>query len=193
MIDKKIILLDMDGLVILKDKVFSVRISEKLRIPLEEVLPFFKNEFQSCLVGKADLKKEIAKYISTWGWKDSVEELLKFWFDGEKDINQEIINRTSQLRKDSYKIYLATNNEKYRVDFLWNGIGSKNHFDGIFSSADLGFKKPDEKFYLKVLDLLKTQAEGIIFWDDDEENVESAKKLGMDARFYSGIKDFKVV
>lgn len=193
MIDKKTILLDMDGLVVNKDKVFSIRISEKLKIPLEEVLPFFKNEFQLCLVGKADLKKEIVKYMSVWGWKDSAKNLLKFWFDGEKDVNQELVGLVGNYRKDGYKIYLATNNEKYRVDFLWNKIGLKNYFDGIFSSAELGFKKPDEKFYLKVLDLLKTQVEDMIFWDDDEENVESAKKLGMDARFYSGIKDFKVV
>ncbi|HKB88845.1 MAG TPA: HAD-IA family hydrolase [Patescibacteria group bacterium] len=189
---KKILLLDMDGVVINKSEVFSIRISEKLNISIEEVLPFFKNEFQLCLVGKAYLKEELKKYTSRWGWKDSIENLLKFWFDGEKEVNQDILDKTSELRKEGNRVYLATNNEKYRVDFLWNKIGLKNYFDGIFSSAELGFKKPDPEFYLKALALLKTKPGDVIFFDDDEENVISAKEVGMDARFYSGINDFKV-
>lgn len=192
MIDKKILLLDMDGLVTIRDKVFSIRISEKLNIPIEKVLPFIKNEFQSCLVGKADLKEELKKYVSEWGWKNSIDELLTFWFDGEKDINQTLLDKTKELRKEGYEIYLVTNNEKYRVDFLWNIIGLKNYFDGMFSSAELGLKKPNPEFYLKVLKILHTTPDQVIFMDDDEENVESAKNIGMDARFYSGIKDFKV-
>lgn len=192
MIDKKILLLDMDGLVVIRDKVFSVRISEKLNIPLEKFLPFFKNEFQLCLVGKADLKSELKKYAPAWGWKNSVDELLKFWFDGEKEINHEVLDKALDLRKKGYQIYLVTNNEKYRVDFLWNKIGLKKYFDGMFSSAEVGLKKPDPKFYLKVLEILKVTPDQVIFMDDDEGNVESAKEIGMDARFYSGIKDFKV-
>lgn len=193
MTPKKILLLDMDGLVILRDKVFSVRISEKLNIPLNDVLPFFKNEFQLCLVGKADLKEELKKYILKWGWKDSMEDLLKFWFEGEKDVNKELLGKVSELRHDGYKVYLATNNEKYRVDFLWNSVGLKKYFDGIFSSAELGFKKPNPQFYLEVLTILKLIPEDAIFFDDDEENVASAKEVGIEARLYSGINDFKVV
>jgi len=153
MIDKKILLLDMDGLVVKRKKVFSVRISEKLNISVDDVLPFFKNEFQLCLVGKADLKEEIKKYVSDWGWKDSIEDLLKFWFDGEKEVDQEILKKVTDLRNDGYKVYLATNNEKYRVGYLWNNIGLNKHFDGMFSSAEIGFKKPDRKFYFKITDL----------------------------------------
>jgi len=193
MIDKKILLLDMDGLVILRKEVFSVRISKKLSIPLDKVLPFIKNEFQLCLVGKADLKKEIAKYISGWGWNNSIEDLLKFWFDGEKEINHKLVEKVNELRKNGYKIYLITNNEKYRVEFLWEKMGLKRYFDGIFSSAKIGLKKPDKKFYFEVLKLLKTTPKDVVFWDDDEGNHKSAKEIGIDARLYSGIDDLKVV
>lgn len=190
---KKVILLDMDGLVIKRDKVFSIRISEKLNISINEVLPFFKNEFQLCLVGKADLKKELKKYVTKWGWSLSIDELLKFWFEGEQEVNEQLLIKVSELRKNGLKIYLATNNEKYRVDYLWNTIGLKSYFDGIFSSAEIGLKKPDPEFYIKVLSLLKTTPDSVIFMDDDEENVSSAKEVGMEARLYSGISDFKVV
>jgi len=141
MMTKKILLLDMDGLVILRKEVFSVRISKKLNIPLDKVLPFIKNELQLCLVGKADLKEELKKYVSAWGWNGSIDDLLKFWFDGEKEVNLKLIKKTEELRKDGYKIYLATKNEKYRIDFLWNEVGLNKYFDGIFSTASIGFKK----------------------------------------------------
>lgn len=191
--NNKILLLDMDGVVIKKSEVFSIRISKKLNISIENVLPFFKNEFQLCLVGKANIKEELAKYAPKWGWKDSIEELLNFWFEGECGINSDLVDKIAQLRKDGYKIYLATNNEKYRVEYLWEIIGLKNHFDGVFSSADLGLKKPDPEFYLQVLRMLKGKSEDVIFFDDDEENVESARRIGMDSHLYSGISDFKVV
>jgi putative hydrolase of the HAD superfamily len=192
MIDKKILLLDMDGLVILRKEVFSVRISKKLNIPLDKVLPFIKNELQLCLVGKADLKEELKKNVSAWGWDGSIDDLLKFWFDGEKNVNSDLIKKINGIRQDGYKVYLVTNNEKYRVNFLWEDVGLKKYFDGVFSSAKVGFKKPDSKFYFKVLKLLKITPKDVIFWDDDKENYESAKEIGMDARFYTGIKDFKI-
>lgn len=146
-----------------------------------------------CLVGKADLKEELAKYAQKWGWKDSTDDLLRFWFEGEKEVNQELLDKISELRQESREVYLATNNEKYRVGYLWNTTGLKNHFDGVFSSVDLGLKKPDPEFYLKVLSILKAKPEDVVFFDDDEENVESARKVGIDSRLYSGIADFKVV
>lgn len=188
-----ILLLDMDGLVVQKSEIFSLRISKKLNIPWDDVLVFFKNEFQDCLTGKADLKQELAKYASEWGWKDSIEELLKFWFEGEKAVDNELLSKLSRLRKKGYKIYIATNNEKYRCEFVWNKVGLKKYFDGIFSSAEIGFKKPNKEFYLKVIALLKCAPKDIIFFDDDEENVESAKEVGLDARFYSGVYDFKII
>src|SRR5688500_6890642 len=115
----KILLFDMDGVVVKKTKVFRVRISEKLNIPLEKVLEFFKNEFQESLVGKADLKVVLEKYIHEWGWNDTVESLLKFWFEGESEVDDQLLAKISNYRKGGGKGYLASNNEKYRIDYLW--------------------------------------------------------------------------
>lgn len=189
MMSYKVILLDVDGVIIEKSEVFSIRISKLLNIPLEKVLPFFKNEFQLCLIGKADLKVELEKYVTSWGWKETVDEILKFWFEGEATLNTEVLDVIKSLKSKGTKVYLATNNEKYRVNYLSNEVGLKSYVDGIFSSASLGFKKPDKNFYLKVLNSLELTPKDVIFWDDDNENVEGAKSVGISSYLYTSIRD----
>ena len=57
----KTILFDVDGVVIPKKRRFSTNFSREFNVPIEKLSQFFENEFQLCLVGKADLKKEIKK------------------------------------------------------------------------------------------------------------------------------------
>ena len=56
--------IDADGVTVLERKRFGNRLAEEFNIPYEKILPFFKKEFATCVKGKADLKKEIIKYLS---------------------------------------------------------------------------------------------------------------------------------
>jgi len=68
-----------------------------------------------------------------------------------------------------------TNNEQYRTNHIWNVLNLKQEFDGIFSSARLGCKKPDQIFG-GLFDLLKPDnKQDVLAWDDDQENVDSAE------------------
>lgn len=51
------ILFDGDGIVVNKPLRFSDRFSKEYGVPMEKLLAFFENDFQPCLVGKADLKE----------------------------------------------------------------------------------------------------------------------------------------
>jgi len=175
-----------------RDEVFSIRFSKKYGISLDKVLPFFKNEFQKCLVGKADLKVELKKYFPDWGYKGTVDDLLNFWFLGENKVDNKILQIVSMLRKKGVKVYLATNNEKYRVRYLSEVVGLANQFDGIYSSAFLGIKKPDVKFFEKILkDLNVKDASSVYFCDNDNENIEGAKAAGLQTHFYKNFSKFR--
>lgn len=54
-----------------------------------------------------------------------------------------------------------------------------------FVSYELGCLKPDKEIYLKLVDKLSCKPEDIIFVDDKEKNVESAKKLGIKGVVYN--------
>lgn len=60
----KAILSDCAGVVINDPNPFSKVLAEKYNIPYEEILPFFKNDFQPCLTSHADLKEVIQPYMA---------------------------------------------------------------------------------------------------------------------------------
>ena len=121
----KIILLDCDGLIIKHAKYFSERLKEERGIITDtrDEASFFSNEFLLCEAGKADLKQELQKRLPIWGFKGSVAELMEFWFSGEAEVDREMAACITALRQAGIKCFLSTNNEKYRVEYLWQVAG----------------------------------------------------------------------
>ncbi|MDD4530636.1 MAG: HAD-IA family hydrolase, partial [Candidatus Gracilibacteria bacterium] len=172
---------------------FTTKLEKDYGIPLGKTLVFFKGVFQDCLVGKKDLKEELERVLSYWGWTDGVEALLEFWFENENVPNQELLSVIKELKEKGYAFFLATNNEKYRVNFISENMGFGRIFDQIFNSAAIGHKKPEREFYEFVCDELSKlgfSKEDILFFDDDEENVVGAIKFGIESVLYYGIKSF---
>jgi putative hydrolase of the HAD superfamily len=188
----KIIIFDTDGMVVHREMYFSQCFSQEFGVPIEKVLPFFKNEFQLCLVGKADLKQELIKYLDQWGWQKSVEDLLAYWFGHESGVDEKVLKSISTLRNKGLQCYLNTNNEKYRTQYLFEKLGLKNLFDGVFSSAKLGYLKPQPEFWSAIHGHLgKPDKSAVLVWDDDEKNVESAKNFGFHSELYSGFESYE--
>ena len=152
--------------------------------------PFFSWLFQQCIVGKVDLREVIAPFLPDWWWKWSTDEYLEAWFDFENKPDHELIEKIQGLRKKWVKCYVATNQEKYRLDYIRNEMNFGDLFDGIFCSAEMGMKKPDPKYYESIIDTLWVQPSDIMYYDDAEENIEVAKNVGIQAIYYKGIWDF---
>ncbi len=66
----------------------------------------------------------------------------------------------------------------------------ENLFDGIFCSAEMGLKKPQEAYYQHILTSLHINPSDIIYFDDSEENIKVARRLGIRAVHYRNIDDF---
>jgi len=189
----KTVIFDTDGMVVRREMYFSQRFSQEFGVPVEKVLPFFKNEFQLCLVGKADLKHELTKYLSQWNWQKPVNDLLSFWFEHESNVDKKMLASVQALRKKGIHCYLSTNNEKYRVQYLLDTLDLRNFFDGAFSSAELGFLKPQREFWSTIHERLgKPEKSEVLVWDDDKENVESAKNFGFRSELYRDIDSYEL-
>lgn len=188
----KAIIFDIYGVIIDREMRFSERFSRDFNIPIEVMLPFFKNELQLCLVGKADLKEELQKHLKNWGWQKSTEELLKYWFNHEKNINQKVLSIVDNLRNSGIKCFLSTDNEKYITNFVLNDLGLKNHFDQYFLSNEIEYQKFQKEFWEYVAN--KTQnikKEDILCLDDKQKNIDMAKNAGFQAELYSDFKWFQ--
>lgn len=187
----KAVIFDADG-VLIKSERFSTYLKDTYGITKEQTLPFFTGIFKDCLIGKADLKEVIQPYLKEWGWKKSVDELLEEWFSFEHKINEELMSYVQDLRNNGVKCVLATNNEKYRINYMLDQMGFSNSLDKVYGSAHLGYKKPAIEFYALVMtDMSGIDKKEVVFWDDDEENVKAAQEFGINAEFYTTFKDFK--
>lgn len=188
----KAILFDLDGVVIRKkERLFSERFSEEFNIPIEKVLEFFTGDFRECSFGRADLKEKVAPYLKEWNYSGTVDDFLKFWFEEESNIDQNVLEIIDELRLDGIKCYIATRQEKYRKEYLLNEVGLKDHFDGIFCTCDIGYDKWQIEYWDYVLKNLKLKPEEIVFFCDTEKNIITANSFGINAYLWKDVNSMK--
>ena len=183
----KAIIFDSDGMLTHGPR-FSEQYSKEKGISLEVMTPFFIGPFKDRLVGKADLKEELSKgWLEKWNWTGSVDDLLGHWFSVGDLLEEEVFDSVRKLRNKGLFCVLATNQEKYRTDYLSNAFGYNTAFDKVFSSAYTGHKKPSSEFFDEIMAYFKARdtsidKKDVLFWDDDPENIEGAEIYGFEIR-----------
>lgn len=187
----KALLFDVDG-VLVNGEPFSSYLARDYGITMDMTSSFFTGKFLDCLTGSADLKQEIEEYLHQWGWSKSVEEFLQYWFKSEHQIDEPLVEKIQQFRHKGIQCYLATNQERYRTAYILEQMGFAEKFDGIFSSAQLGYMKHNIVYFEHILRKLDNiQAHEILFWDDSLGNVEVAKQAGLHAELYTDFIGFE--
>jgi putative hydrolase of the HAD superfamily len=188
----KVVVMDADG-VIVHGKSFKEKLELEYGITPETTADFFTDEWFQCLAGDADLKKSVAPHLETWGWKKGVEQFVREWFTFEHNINEELIKYIQELRKKGIKVYVGTNQETYRTEYMLSIMGFAYTFDGMFSSAHLGAVKPAHEFFTKVYAGVGTGVamNEVLVWDDLQSNVDAAREFGFLGELYISFAGFK--
>lgn len=96
-----------------------------------------------------------------------------------------------KLREKGVKVCLASDNEKYRAEYLLNEVGLKRYFDETFFSCFLGHTKSEPEFFKAIIKKLNLKPKEIVYFDDDPKNVAVAKKFGINARLYKSVSQLK--
>jgi putative hydrolase of the HAD superfamily len=187
----KIYMFDADGVVI-QSEMFSHKFAQEFKVNIGELDSFFLTDFQDCLIGKSDLKIVIEQWLEKWNWSNSVDEFLLYWFKAEHHLNSELIDTIHELRENNIKCILATNQEKYRLEYMKKEMGFEKIFDKIYSSSFIGCKKPDVQYYNYILDDLNESPDNIIFYDDSPKNIENATSIGIKAYLYFKNQTLKI-
>ncbi len=187
------LLFDADGVLIIGE-FFGEKLARDFNITPEATKEYFITSFVQCIEGTADLKETIAPHLKKWGWTGSTQDFLDYWFSSGNVIDIKIISLIQKLRARGIRCFVATNQEKYRAQYLRETMGLANWFDGFFASADLGYKKPKIEFYREltkragITDLANTW-----FFDDTEANIVTAKEFGIQAHLYTEFETFQTL
>lgn len=177
------ILFDLDGVLTLPEEMFSVIYASSHGYDVGPFTKFFQTEWSDFVTGKKDLKQHIEDNPQLWKWYEGADKLLDFWFTSEDVRNEDLVKVIQGARTHGVKCYIATEQEQYRTDYIRN-VMFKDAFDGVFSTAEIGFKKNDSRFFKNIVNSLNVNPAEIIYFDDSQSKLDAAKVLGIQTYLY---------
>lgn len=189
----KAILYDADGVIINSYMAFSELLDKEYRLSLETTKDFFKGPFVDCLEGKLDMRDLLPDYLKKWKWSGSLDDFIDLWFKTEHSVEESVLQDADRLRADGIRCYVATDQEKHRADYMLEHIGFKDHFDGLYASSHLGVRKQDSKFFRRILDKIGLAPGQVLFWDDSQNNIDSALAVGLNAELFKSVEDYNKI
>jgi putative hydrolase of the HAD superfamily len=101
----------------------------------------------------------------------------------------EMFSLASRLRKAGCKTAILSNTEKPVVEII--NKQKYDAFDVTVLSCLEGTAKPERKIYDLTLDRLGIPAKQALFIDDKQENIDGAKKAGLQTILFENTCDFK--
>jgi|AraplaMF_Cvi_mMS_1032046.scaffolds.fasta_scaffold00012_260 putative hydrolase of the HAD superfamily len=147
---------------------------------------FFKPYWSEIIVGREPLMPRLESVLSKIAPHLSAEALAAYWFENDSRLDHAFLDALAHYRADGIRIFLATNQEHMRATYLMKELGLAAHVDGIFYSAALGHRKPSEAFYALASERAEASPSDIVFIDDVQENIESARRFGWQAIHWTG-------
>lgn len=173
------------------EEVFSIIYTKSRGYDIKPFIYFFQNEWINYVTGKADIRQHITENPDFWKWEGTPDELLTFWFEAEDVKNNFLLEVIRDARKDGFKCYVATEQEKYRTSYI-RDVMFNNEFDGVFSTAENGFRKNDPRFYEAILESLNMPSSQVTFFDDSQSKIDTALKSGIDAQLYENVEQVRI-
>lgn len=190
--DKKILIFDLGGVIldIYLERSFAALI--QMGVPAEMM-----NE-EDCLLNatirdfdRGDITKEQFFYYVATACSDKLlatpERIAEVWNRMLGEFPDEKIEDIKRLRKRGYRIVMLSNTNDGHWDeierIFTNATGEKieNCFDALYLSYRMHRRKPEKEIFLELLENEKAKPEECIFFDDSEENCESARSVGITA------------
>lgn len=186
----KALLLDADGVLVVPQLQFSIRLEQEYGISPAVMGEFFSGPFRQCMLGVSSLSEVLPEYLPKWGWEGTLGAFIQAWLESEHRTDERFLPLVHNLRRSGVVCCLATNQEKYRAEYMKTEMGFSALFDRLFFSNELGCLKPGEAFFQHIEDRLGFEAESLVFWDDSRTNVEAALRRGWEAALYTDFEGF---
>jgi len=130
-----------------------------------------------CLSGAADFPTQLAFVLDKWRSPTPVEQALTVWTNIEVDT--EVVRHINAIRRTGMPCFLASNQQAHRARYMSDELGYRTLFDREFYSCRVGFAKPDPAYFEHILLALNLAPERVLFVDDVEPNVVSARQVGI--------------
>lgn len=188
----KTITFDLDGVYFINGKSNFIASLEKLGVSEGEAKKVFlksdeMNKFYK--TGKMTDEEYWSWAIKEWKIDLTVNQVIKLLINGYES-NQEVLDVLRRVKNNGYKTLVCSNNFPARVKGLDDRFHFLDDFDGTVSSYQVRATKPSEDIFLELVKRSEVKPEEIVFADDNEDNLEGARKIRIEAFFYEGFDKF---
>jgi len=187
----KAVIFDLSGVIVTRFSDIGKRLEPLLNIGGKEIhLRFKDEEFQDFLKGGITEDEYWGKIIKKNNWKINASSLKKARRESFKEIEgtKKIMKN---LKERGIKLGLLSSHTKEWVDFIREKFDYEKYFDSVLYSYQVGYVKPEEKFYKDIIKKLQAEPEYCIYIDDKDKYLEPAKELGMKTILFKSAKQLE--
>ncbi len=157
----------------------------------------FRTEFiydifiKKVVIGQMPLIEALDKRLPGLGFKGSPMVFAQYWLGHDSRVNTELLDAIRLLKTDpDIRLYIATNQDHMRAQWLWSGLGFSELFEDIFYSARTGVMKPHKNFFDFAEARIGKQTQPPLFFDDTPKVVDGARAHGWDSVLFDTNEDF---
>lgn len=138
---------------------------------------------RTCYRGERDFVAALPDLLRDWRCAGTVDDLLRAWTAIKVDA--EVLALVRTVRAAGVICCLATNQEPFRGRYMSQTLGYGAVFDHQFYSCELGFHKPDAKYFGAILNRVGRSPQEVLFIDDKEPNTMAAASIGIHAQTFT--------
>ena len=149
---------------------------------------FFRSHWSQVVTGQRDLLPTLSAVLAQCAPQVRAEDLVTYWFEQDSRIVAPVLSDLRAARLAGVSVYLATNQDHMRAEYLMSEMGLGQDVDGIVYSAAVGHRKPDRAFYQSAEQATGYPPEALLLVDDTPANVEAARDAGWRAEHWTGVE-----
>jgi len=151
---------------------------------------FFRTaHWDDIITGRKDMLPTLAEILECIAPNVQAEDFVRYWFEMDSRIIEPVLADVRKARQRGITVFLATNQEHLRANYLMTDLGLREDLDGIVYSAQAGSMKPQHKFFQFAQKTTGRQPNSLLLVDDTMSNVEAALSLGGNAVHWDGSTD----
>lgn len=168
------VLLDADGVLQIIGTPWHQALAE---VGGEDFADQFLTSEHPALEGREPLAAVLDRLVHRLNLTSSVEEIMQVWWRATPDpLARQLVG---DLRAAGYVTVLATNQQVERMGWMRSQLGYDGLCDIDAYSCTLGVAKPDPRYFETVVRLVGVSAHEALFVDDNAQNIESARTVGL--------------
>lgn len=150
--------------------------------------PEFLNDFEKGFLTNDEFRNRFRSFLQTNINDNQLDEVWNAILGRFPTERLDLIDELNQQKK--YRTFLLSNTNAIHIPEVENILRQDSNekyitlqtlFEKVYYSQDMGLRKPDVKIYEQVLKENDLKPEETVFFDDNFDNIQSAKSMGIQA------------